>query len=74
MEKGQIMVSVFTMIEIAKVLDVSISYLLVGGECENAFSGTEIENIYIKLKKCSISQRKTLIWLFEQYIEAIFLQ
>jgi len=72
LEKGQIMVSVFTMIEIAKVLDVSISYLLVGENCKDIFDGTELLSIYEKLGKCSIKQRRHLLHAFEHIIDAFF--
>lgn len=70
LEKGQIMVSVFTMIEIAKVLDVSISYLLVGENNKDILDGTEFLIVYEKLEKCSIKQRYHLIRAFEQMIDA----
>lgn len=72
LEKGQIMVSVFTMIEIAKVLDVSISYLLVGENCKETFDGMEFLIIYEKLGKCSVKQRRHLIHAFEHMIDAFF--
>lgn len=73
LEKGQIMVSVFTMIEIAKVLDVSITYLLMGENSKNEFASTEFKIVSEKLEKCSIKQRKRLIRVFEEMIDIIFL-
>lgn len=72
LEKGQIMVSVFTMIEIAKVLDVSISYLLMGETPKETFESTDFLMIYEKLEKCSARQRKHLIHAFEHMIDAFF--
>lgn len=71
LEKGQIMVSVFTMIEIAKALDVSISYLLVGENDKSILDGTELLIIYEKLEKCSINQRKHLIRAYIEMIDAL---
>lgn len=74
LEKGQIMVSVFTMIEIAKVLNVSITYLLMGeNNSQNEFDSTEFKLVSEKLEKCSIKQRKHLIRVFEEMIDIIFL-
>lgn len=74
LEKGQIMVSVFTMIEIARVLDASISYLLVGEKYRDSFEERELLIIFEKLEKCPIDQRKHLIRAFNQIVDALFLK
>lgn len=69
LEKGQTMVSVFTIIEIAKVLGVPISDILV----ESAeFNEIEMTNLVHKLKKCSPQKRRILIQSFEHIVDATF--
>ncbi|RKJ06014.1 XRE family transcriptional regulator [bacterium D16-54] len=72
LESGQIMVSLFTLIEIAKVLQVPVSTIL----AENHKSGIEAElsQVTLKLAKCTPEQRKALIQCFELMVDAIFFE
>lgn len=72
LESGKIMVSIFTLLEIAKALQVPISTILV----ENNKSGIELElsKVSLKLAKCSPEQRKALIQCFELMIDAVFFE
>lgn len=72
LESGKIMVSIFTLIEIAKVLDVPVSTLLV--ENNKSEIEPELSRISVKLAKCTPEQRKALIQCFELMIDAIFLR
>lgn len=68
LESGQTMVSVFTIVRIAEVLNVPISYLLFGYEEENDISG--VHDIVKKLDKCSADQKKLLLQSFEKILDA----
>lgn len=69
LEKGQTMVSVFTIIEIAKVLEVPISDILAESV---EFDEVEMANLICKLKQCALKKRRILIQSFEQIVDAIF--
>ncbi len=70
LEAGEAMVSVFTMIQIAKVLNVSVTYILEG--ITEDFKDSELLGIASKLKLCTAEQRKMLICGFEEIVEAFF--
>lgn len=69
LEKGQSMVSVFTIIDIANVLHVSVSEILTD---KSVFDEMELTNVVEKLRKCSPEQRQALIHGFDQILNAIF--
>lgn len=71
LELGQTMVSVFTIVKIAEVLNTPISYLLFGYEEKNDISG--VSEIVKKLDKCTPEQRGMLLQSFEQILDAFFL-
>lgn len=72
LESGKIMVSVFTLMEIAEVLKAPISEILMG-RIEEGEVGQELSGAAAKLRECSPEQRKALIKGFEQIIDAVFL-
>lgn len=66
LEKGQCMVSVYTMVEIAKTLEVPLTDLLAtSGE----FHVRELEKLAEKLKEFPQEERRKLISLFEEFTE-----
>lgn len=73
LENGQVMVSVFTMIELVRVLDVSISEMLFGDSLDMV-TETDLLEIAIKLKKCSLEEQKKLIKLFAELIDVFLLR
>ncbi len=66
LESGQTMVSVFTLIEIAKELQVSAGILLSEG---TAFDETELSGLMEKLKKFPAGKRQEYIRIFEQIMD-----
>ncbi len=68
LEKGQTMVSVFTIIEIAKALGVSVSEIL---SDKSVFDETELANVIVKLKEYPHEKRRTIIQCFEQMLEVL---
>ena len=66
LEKGQTMVSVFTMIEIAKALGVSVSQIL---SDTSIFDDMELANVSAKLKEYPPEKRRAIIRCFEQMLE-----
>lgn len=71
LEKGQTMVSVFTMIEIAKVLQVSVAEILTGRE---GFEAAELAGVIAKLSKYPKEQRQAILQGFEKMLDGIFLE
>lgn len=71
LEKGQTMVSVFTLIEISKVLEVSVADILTD---KSTFHEIELSNVITRLKTCSPEQRQVLIQCFEQILDVIFFE
>ena len=69
LEKGDSMVSIFTMMEIARILDVSIAEILYGSD---VFNKIELICLANKLEKCTPEQRKALISNFENLVDIIF--
>lgn len=71
LEKGETMVSFFTLVSIADALQVPLSVLI----SENAeFDLSELESLVNKISRCPQKQRDILIHSFEQIIDAIFLE
>ena len=68
LEKGRTMVSVFTIIEIAKALEVSVSEIL---SDKSVFDDMELANVIVKLKQYPPEKRRTIIQCFEQMLEVI---
>lgn len=68
LEKGQTMVSVFTMIEMAKALSVPVSEIL---SDKSMFDDMELANVSIKLKEYSPEKRRTIVQCFEQMLEVM---
>ena len=62
LESGQTMVSVFTIIKIAEVLNTSISFLLSGDEDD--LNKSDILEIAKKLDRCTTEQREILLQSF----------
>lgn len=71
LENGESMVSVFTIVEIAKALEVSVSEILTESE---VFEISELKYVAEKIKMCTPEQRKMLIRGFEKILEAIFFE
>lgn len=69
LELGETMVSIFTMMQIAEVLNVSISSILEEYE-ELQEGGGELLELSKKLGKCTPEQRRVLIQSFENIINA----
>ena len=70
LETGESMVSVFTLMEIANALDVSISEIL---DNNTEFNKKEMLRLADKLDRCTPEQRKALISNFEDIVDIIFL-
>ena len=68
LERGQTMVSVFTIIELAKALGVSVSEIL---SDKSVFDETELANVIAKLKEYPPEKRRTIIQCFEQMLEVL---
>jgi len=71
LETGQSMVSVFTMMKIAEVLNVSTSFLLMDMPSNTAMD-EDLQCICMKLKDCTPVQRQKFIHLMEETIDTIF--
>jgi transcriptional regulator with XRE-family HTH domain len=70
LESGQTMVSVFTIIKIAEVLNTSISFLLSGDEDD--LNKSDILEIAKKLDRCTAEQREVLLQSFGNILDAFF--
>lgn len=68
LERGESMVSVFTLLEISKALEVSVSDILLES-C--APENGELSGLSRKLEMCSPEQRQALIRAFEQIADAL---
>lgn len=71
LESGQTMVSVFTIIKIAEVLNTPVSFLLSG--CVEDLDMSGIMEIVKKLERCTPEQREMLLQGFEYILDAFFL-
>lgn len=69
LERGQSMVSVFTILDIAKVLDVPISSILTASQ---EFDTSLFSGIITKLQKCSLKQQLAFVQCCEFIIDVIF--
>lgn len=71
LESGQTMVSVFTIIRIAEVLNTPVSFLLSG--CAEDLDLSGITEIVKKLDRCTPEQREMLLQGFKNILDAFFL-
>lgn len=71
LESGQIMVSVFTIMEIARVLDVPVSAILMEGD---DYDEQELAILVEKMKKCTPEQRRKLMQCFDGIVDVLFME
>ena len=68
LEKGETMVSVFTIMEIARILEISVAELL---SDNNSFDVSEMEYLIKKIEIFPQEKRKIVIKAFEMILEAL---
>lgn len=73
LERGESMVSVFTMMEISVALNVPISAILTN-QYQNEFNEEELNGLIAKLQTCTPYQRSQLISGIELILNAVFMQ